>query len=100
MGAGGPGAVLRRALPGQPARAGAYILSPLRGWAGVVLALVLLFAPSFARAEAPAPSAAAQPSPATLPAAPPAGIDAALWAKMKAIDQTAGKIEDLTADFE
>lgn len=36
----------------------------------------------------------------TLPAAAPAGIDAALWAHMKQIDARASAIADLTADFE
>jgi outer membrane lipoprotein-sorting protein len=36
----------------------------------------------------------------TLPATPPAGIDAALWTRMIAIDAKAEKILDLSADFE
>jgi outer membrane lipoprotein-sorting protein len=92
--------------PVPPAHAGGYILSPLRGWAAAVLALALFAVPCVCPGQAPpppaAPASSAPPTtpPTTLPAAPPAGIDAALWAKMKAIDQTAGKIEDLTADFE
>jgi len=39
-------------------------------------------------------------SPATLPSAPPGGIDASLWQRMKSIDAKAEAIEDLTADFE
>ena len=53
----------------------------------MVFALVIA---SFARAD----------SPATLPASPPTGVDAALWARMMAVDSKAGKIVDLTADFE
>ena len=54
-----------------------------------VMTFALLIA-SFARAELPT----------TLPASPPAGVDAALWARMTAIDSKAGGIIDLTADFE
>ena len=39
-------------------------------------------------------------TPTSLPATPPAGIDAALWARMAAIDAKAEKILDLSADFE
>jgi outer membrane lipoprotein-sorting protein len=52
----------------------------------VMLALIA----SIARAE----------SPTTLPATPPTGIDPALWARMVQIDAKAGRIADLTADFE
>ena len=38
--------------------------------------------------------------PATLPAAPPAGIDAPLWERMKRIDAKVGHVVDLTANFE
>lgn len=36
----------------------------------------------------------------SLPSSPPKGVDAALWARMVAVDTKAGKIIDLTADFE
>ena len=39
-------------------------------------------------------------SPTTLPAAPPAGLDPALWSRMTRVDALADKITDLTADFE
>ncbi len=38
--------------------------------------------------------------PATLPVAAPEGLDAALWARMTKVDQKAGAIVDLVADFE
>ena len=38
--------------------------------------------------------------PTTLPTTPPKGMDAALWARMTAIDAKADKILDLSADFE
>lgn len=38
--------------------------------------------------------------PSTLPAAAPAGIDAVLWGRMIEVDARAGKIADLTAEFE
>jgi outer membrane lipoprotein-sorting protein len=38
--------------------------------------------------------------PATLPATVPSGLDAALWDRMVQVDAKAGKIADLTADFE
>src|SRR5438270_886466 len=39
-------------------------------------------------------------SPTTLPVAPPPGLDAALWERMKSVDAKSGAIADLTANFE
>jgi outer membrane lipoprotein-sorting protein len=45
-------------------------------------------------------SQSSQSSSSSSPKQPPAGVDAALWSRMVAIDERAGRIQSLVADFE
>lgn len=58
----------------------------------------MLLVPLLLAAQAPSPATPA--APAAAPASRPADVDPAAWQRMLDIDARAGKIADLTADFE